>query len=354
MQHPQLLLSTENRQAFERVSSGLKHLEAYKESKDWSAVTKAASDLDQAVTMDPGYTAARYYAGIADDLAGRAADGADVLAPLLTQPLDEKFLNYIRYALALAEYHQYHAANLAKAAQILSELLTQAPDYILKTSTHALLAQVHAMQEVSRPSLQSAEATATHAWMPLTLAPAPLEEVVSMATKSKEAANTARDLLSGPQANALQPQLRAQLGAMLDNALGMSEMYRVDHDRTGALQRLKAALKHLEAADRASPNDWANTCDLGSVHMRFGIVTGNEHEFDEARRWLQHVVKKLRPEYGFALYEIGRTYRLQGNFADAVLWFDRALAVAQRYRDVSDKRVQREISLARESKTDYP
>lgn len=342
MQHPQILLSTENLKAFEHVTSGLKHLETYAKTKEWGDVSTAASDLDAAVEMDPGYTAARYYAGIADDLAGRAADGAKRLAPLLSQSLDPKFLGYVRYALAMAEYHQYHSANLKRAAEILTDLLAAPPNNTLEISGYALLAQVRAMQEISKGIVAKAAAES------------PADAILPNWQQSQEAANRALDLLKQPEATTLDPQFHRQLQAMSENALGMSEMYRSDYDETEKPKRLAAALKHLEDAERDMPGDWANTCDLGSVHMRFGIANNEGAEFDEARRYLQHVLDVLRPKYGFAMYEIGRTYRVQGRFKEALEWFTRAKGVPEIYRDVSDDTLEKQVDLAKNGSTGFP
>jgi tetratricopeptide (TPR) repeat protein len=342
MHHPNLLLATKNRKAFELVASGLNRLEAFKNAKNWEEVRSAATDLDKAVTLDPAYTAARYYAGIADDLAGRAADGAKVLAPLLNQSLDPKFIGYVRYALAMAEYHQYHSANLARAAEILADLLAAAPEYLLETSAYALLSQVRAMQEISKGRAAAASAQQ------------PVDAILPSWKQSQVAAKHAIALLNEPQAKELDSQLCSQLRAMADNALGMSEMYLSDYDEAERSKRLESALKHLLDAERTMPNDWANTCDLGSVHLRFGYANDDPAEFDEARRYLQHVLDELRPDYGFAFYEIGRTYRIQGQFKEALAWFERAEKVPKEYRDVSNDTLEEQMKLAHTHSKHYP
>ena len=54
----------------------------------------------------------------------------------------------------------------------------------------------------------------------------------------------------------------------------------------------------------------------------------------------------FRPEYGFALFEIGRIYRYMGVFKTATEYFERALRVKREFRDVGDENVKREMRFA--------
>jgi tetratricopeptide (TPR) repeat protein len=69
---------------------------------------------------------------------------------------------------------------------------------------------------------------------------------------------------------------------------------------------------------------------------------------------LTKVVEDLRPNYGFALYELGRTYRLRGEFAKAIGYFDRVLAIPHELRDVSDRRLLIEKERAAAGTEEYP
>ena len=66
------------------------------------------------------------------------------------------------------------------------------------------------------------------------------------------------------------------------------------------------------------------------------------------------MLAELRPNYGFALYEIGRTYRLMGEFAKAITHLEQAQSIPVEYRDVGDPRIDLEKSRARDSSRDYP
>src|SRR5262249_17536380 len=67
----------------------------------------------------------------------------------------------------------------------------------------------------------------------------------------------------------------ARIVATYENANGMANMYLTDHIQREVLSRqqhLAAALKSLTEADRELANDWANTCDLGSVNLRLAVL----------------------------------------------------------------------------------
>src|SRR5205085_3889172 len=100
--------------------------------------------------------------------------------------------------------------------------------------------------------------------------------------------------------------------------------------------------------------NWANYCDLGSTHMRLGHWRGTVTDFNKALDYLRTVVNELRPNYGFALYEIGRTYRLMGKFAEALEYLSKAEEIPYEYRDVGDPRIDLEKKRAGDSSKVYP
>jgi tetratricopeptide (TPR) repeat protein len=88
--------------------------------------------------------------------------------------------------------------------------------------------------------------------------------------------------------------------------------------------------------------------------MRIGYWTGEWRCFTEAEEKLVRVAQDFWPNYGFALFDLGRIHRLRGQFTMALDYFARALAVPEPERDVTTIRVRREIYLATERSTRYP
>jgi tetratricopeptide (TPR) repeat protein len=336
-----LALTTNSRAAFERVSGALDSIEAYQRTKQRTHLEKAERELKAATDTDPTYLAAWYYLGILRDLMGQAADAVPILSRVVGN-IEEPEKFYVQYALALAYYHQYRKECLKRADAEIARVLNTKNE-TLRAAAQALRAQVHAMLEIPIPGTDGDAVRAD--------IKAHQAIVQDMATNALKWANTPPKRIPG----ATSSKSRDEISAMAYNALGMSGMYQSDFaDEAARLSILEAAKCNLEKADEKVPNDWANVCDLASCYMRLGIYKNSSAEFKRSRELLGDVVDNLRPEYGFALYEIGRTYRTEGNFVQAKLYFERALRVPLKYRDVSDVRIQLEIEKAENSSTTFP
>jgi tetratricopeptide (TPR) repeat protein len=346
-----LSLVTDNRRAFELVADAIGAINQYKDSRDRDALQHALAGLREATRDDEHYLLAPYYTAVIEDLLGRSRDAANHLQTLLSQTSTEhlKFVTEMRYNLAVAQYHGYSHENLAAAAATLQKVLDGTRSvlgskyYRIRLYSRALLAQVYAMWCIPK-----------------------LPEDVEQQTEQKrisdcyeEAISTVREVLTSPWRVLLwwtdRPWFR-EASAIANNATGMAKMYYTDFfgKRTVRLSKLRQGLKNFEKSRKLFPRDWANYCDLGSCHMRLGYWANDPHEFEVARQYLTEVVETLRPEYGFALYEIGRSYRIQGRFKDAHEYFSRAMKVPERIREVSDRRVNREKGLADNEQVLYP
>jgi tetratricopeptide (TPR) repeat protein len=82
---------------------------------------------------------------------------------------------------------------------------------------------------------------------------------------------------------------------------------------------------------------------LGYTYKAQGSVADAKKEFEKARQYLRDVIDRIRPNYGFALYEIGRVYRLECNFNEALRWFDKAKMIPEKDRNVSDRSIAKQI-----------
>lgn len=328
---------TRSRIAFENVAAALKMLNRYEETKDTSHLATAEENLTTALKEDPEYLNAVLYSGVIKDRGGKPADAVEDFQKLLDSiPSDDRILRLeILYNLAVAHYHQYRHSELEKAIPLFKTVAEEADDDLMVGLARAGLAQACAMhmipKDLSKPESQA------HAYSELC---------------KQEAAR------AGEIADRLRTEGRIEeskrVFAMSENALGMALMYQSDYSEDHKQALLTKALEHFCNADAKSPRDWANYCDIGSAHMRLGKLTDSAESFAQAEHYLRTVVERLRPGYGFALYELGRNSRLAGRFKESLNWLKAAKDVPLRYRDVGDPKVDREISLATDRSRQFP
>jgi len=335
-------LETKNKEAFRLVNDAVWDIDGYKRSKELGRLVSASEKLERAIQIDPSYMHALFYGAMVNDLIGKPKDATEQLERLLAaQP---PFGAEIRYNLAVAYYHRYSHRYLEKAAEHFSSVISETQNVALELLARAGLAQTHAMWIIQpnkdQPNKEEALKHFNESRMQYELVLRELERVVTLD-------------------RAVQDEVRWT--AL--NARGMSLMYYTDYfcQKDEAVSRLSEALGSLMDADKYSPNNWANYCDIGSAHMRLGYWLDTnprpqeaDGHFQEAHRRLEEVIESLRPGYGFALYEKGRVYRLMGDFDEAVIYFLKALEVNEVYRDVSNNTVNREKKLAEEGSRRFP
>ena len=138
-------------------------------------------------------------------------------------------------------------------------------------------------------------------------------------------------------------------------ARGRAELYYSDifGTREQKLGPLNRAYSDISTALNFFRNDWGYICDLGSFYMRRGHWV-DRTDFAEAEQRLKDVVVRLRPGYPFAAFELGRVYRLWGEFGQALNYFRYLRDIEESHRGILDARVHREIILAEARSTTFP
>jgi len=312
----------------------IKEVDCYKDRRDFTLLTEAMEKIEGAIHDDPEFLPAIFWRGILNDLRGRAKDAISDLARVVEE--QPPFGDDARYHLAVAYYHRYNLPSLEKAAELLNTILTASGDDVLSLRARAVLAQIHAMCMVHAAS-NLAETQRLHR---------AVENEFELGQK----------LLAGFPEGAIEKRLRNEIEGNFHNARGMSLMY--SSDFVGSVEErvtlLQDALRQFTETDRLIPRDWANSCDRGSAYMRLGYWSKSASDFARALDLLSTVVSTLRPYYGFAYYELGRTHRLMGQFSKAIESFDKALAIPYEYRNVGDARLKLELEKARMGLTSCP
>jgi tetratricopeptide (TPR) repeat protein len=344
-------LESPNREAFELVTDALVYIDQYRNSRDVSALGSAKQKLQSATAKDPAYFRAHYFDAIVDDLAGHPADAVKTFEKLL----DERppFIEEVRYNLGVAWYHHYNHEALDRAIESFTAVLRGSTDELLSILAHAGLAQAHAMHMIpKRPDQPDLEQIRSH------YARASEEaDWVLQTLQHDERRRPAKAKFSADSA--------AEAGWTAHNARGMAYMYHTDYLPTPAdtkywsderVRVLQNAIAELDEAERLSPRNWANYCDMASARMRLAFYQQSNALFAEARTLLTTVVERLRPDYGFAWYEIGRVLRLSGDFGTAAGHFERVIKMRAdgRFVDVNVGRLQGELDRARAGDRSFP
>jgi tetratricopeptide (TPR) repeat protein len=349
-----LELETHNREAFELVTQALEFMDQYRDSRDVARLSEATVRLNAASQKDPNYFRARYYDAIVDDLSGRRESAVTKLTELLGQsPL---LADEVRYNLGLAEYHGYSHSALERAIQQFTRVLETVTDASLRLRARAGLAQAYAMhmipKEYDKPDLDQIKK-----YRDLALG------AVSRVFHELHVSQLRRLVPFG--GSSVDSSTAAEVRWTVHNAKGMALMYYSDYlpqiendmaDRGRERQgvTVKLALSELEKAERIKGSDWANRCDLGSATMRLGYFSREAGCYSQAISILQEVIDRLRPGYGFAIYETGRVLRLKGDYGKAIERFKAALDIPETQRDVSDRRVTAELKRAESKDGTFP
>ena len=340
-------LHSENPDAFRHLTEALEEIDDYfARGRQIQSIENAGNLLDRALSEDADYGLAVFYKGMALDLEGKPADAVDYFGRIQEECESEKLRIESAFNLGVAYYHQYSHPNLGKAKEKFSEVIeSEIASAGLKDLALAHLAQTHAM--LMRPTYQERQ----------NLSPGILNRIKN---DYDTCIKMEVDYISNdPNHVSKNDRVRA----IFSNAVGMANMYLTDYVATTPKEReeyLSKARKSLEkASDLSLANDWANTCDLGSVHLRTGILhreQGKDYDasFHAAEEKLLRVVGELRPNYGFALYELGILNRVWQRFDKARDYQEKALMIPVQYRDIADKSVQKEIDRSKSGDFEYP
>ncbi len=362
-------------QANAHLSLGLDSLLRFREEPDNPAVlNEAERDLTIALEQDPAFLPAVYYRGVVRQLKG----DNDLAISDLANVIESKspFKNEARFNLAVARYHKFHRADLEEAeSQFETVLKSKAISKQLRLQIMVSLAQVYGQLMIQKnpehPNLEEIHEN--------------FRRVLQVETEIRFGLHAER---------AKEQKLDPEIEWRIENAIGVAYMFASDYcssiaARDGTEIRratiLREAREHVEKADKFSPDNWAILCNLGSIWMRFAcwiakrarkeifqesaaqsekslLLTAGERKTDQSAQesaeqseyYLKRVIDKIRPGYGFALYELGRLHRINGDFAVALDWFERSMAVPEAKRDVGQATLDREIQRTRQQSSVFP
>jgi tetratricopeptide (TPR) repeat protein len=340
-------LTTLSRPAFQSMTQGLQAIERYYQERSIADIERAAVRIDDALKNDADYGLAIFYKGVVLDLIGKPADAPQYLERILNECKSPELKIETIFNLGVVNYHRYSHRYLALAKDYFDKVIASAADASLRSMARAHLAQTHAMW--MRPS---------HNQLADKRQPATPEVRRHIQMHFDECLKLVGELRR-------EKDMANRVVATRENANGMAQMYYTDHmglDSDSKRNHIEAARASLQQADAQLPRDWANTCDLGSLELRWGVFRRQEPQegdlgethFEESRERLESVITTLRPDYGFALYEMGILHRVWEKWSEAHTYLQRALHVPVQYRDISDSEVREQLGRVAEQDRSYP
>jgi tetratricopeptide (TPR) repeat protein len=327
---------TKNWGAFHLATEALRDIDRFVDSfpKDVRVLEEAKSKLHNAVKKDPEFNRARYYVAIVDDMLGNPSDAVHELKELLGR--NPTFKDEAEYNLGVSQYHRYYRQHILEAINLFRKVIGESSDIVLKYMARAGLVRSFSMM-VLHSSKESDEAAASEFFA--------------------KAETESRALLSELESDtSVNEKTKTEITWRVLNGRGVGVMFASDLQKDVARRRQQAqeALKDFREADKRSPDNWEIVCNLGSIHMRVGYTYKKqrseghaEKEFEKGKEYLRAVIDRIRPNYGFALYEMGRIYRLDGQFDEARQWFERAMMIPEKNRNVSDGSIEKQIEKAK-------
>lgn len=334
-------------------SLGLDNILRFRESPDNLAIlNEAERDLTIALEQDPAFLPAVYYRAIVRQLKGEN----DLAISDLTSVVETKspFNVEARFNLGVALFNKNHREDLEEAeSEFQTVLKCKAISKQLRLQTLASLTEVYCRLMIQKnPEQPQLEVVQEN-----------FRRVLQVETHFRSGLYAEK-----PKEGKSDPEVESRI----ENAVGLGYMLAADYCSSIAPPEgseipratlLREARERFERADTFSPDNWAILCNLGSVWMRFcyWISTRARKDKDTAHEsaersahYLMRVIDKARPNYGFALYELGRLHRINGDFAVAEEWFGRAAAIPEADRNVSESSLDREIQRARNHSTVFP
>jgi tetratricopeptide (TPR) repeat protein len=302
-----------NWRATARFVEGLKQLRTFQKVRDWEELNTAAKNFDKAITIDPGYKAARFYLGVSNELIGKHDEAANQFEQLLLET-DQPDVDLL-YNLGLTYFHQYHQAAYRRAVGYLNQVveLTRMPSSLevatnqtanergrrtaMRLLAQSILAQVYSHLSIPPKGILPEDAQ-EHFKTALQIATNSLKEFEQ--AKAKLDAQLAKDIAWG-----------------LHNAIAHSYLYA--GRRAGNIEHLQNSISEFNKALKFDPDNYRIISNLGSAHLFLAKYLHGEHkraELDQAERDF-HRALHLKPNYDFAYARLAQIALQWGKLNEA-------------------------------------
>jgi tetratricopeptide (TPR) repeat protein len=344
-------------QAFDRLREAKQSLDRFKQRKEKQQLERADELINEALRIDPEYLRAFYYRGMVKDLLGSPREAVADFERVLNQR--PPFLAEVKYNLGVAYFHMYGHPNIKTAISHYEDVVENTDNLALRLLARAGIAHAYAVMMIPSPGRRIEDCAEAEEFYRSEKA---REHVSKFHKLSQDEAKGVQSELN--RADSLKENIRNEIKWRVCNTLAVQRMFYTDYFDDKRIKRLREAAAYLREADNYSPDNWSVYCNLGSTYMRLGHWLERDPQaqeekqevercFHEALDRLNYVVIELLPNYGFALYEMGRVYRLMGNHELAKHYLDEAASI-EKNRAVSDVTLKCERERAEKGSTDYP
>ena len=348
-------LETKNRRAFQRLQEAQLSLTAFKQSKKRMELEKAGQKLTEALNLDPNYLRAVYYRGLVRDMLGNPKEAIGDFRLVLDQR--PPFVPEVKYNLAIATFHQYGFKNLSNAVEQFKEVINSTEEPALEVRARAAVAHAYAVMMIPQPG-KTDDCQAINEFLASDNAREHVEKYYRLSKIQTD--QVTYEIESGN----LDPDTQHEIRWRLGNTRAVQRMFYTDYFDENRIEKLLEGEQALIEADLLNPRNWSLYCNRASTYMRLGHWIKRtkkdenskrqaEEYFGKAIEILNEVINDLLPNYGFALYEKGRVYRLWGNFDEAFVWLRKALDITEN-RAVGDTTLKCELQRVELESTDYP
>ena len=306
-----------NWRATARFVEGMKLLRKFKTTRDWKQLHSAICEFTEAVTIDPGYNAARFYLGVSQELGGKHKEAAEQFEELRVQT-EQPDLELL-YNLGLAYFHQYHPAAYLSAILYLQRVIefacvtspqpapTEQERYreSIQLLAQAVLAQVHSHMAIP-PKGVSPEEAQEH-----------FQEALRLASESIEEFERQRDQLD--------PGLVSDIGWGLHNAKGHAYLYA--GRRESKPEFFEESIREFNLALQFDSANYRVLSNLGSAHFFLAeLAQGQESALRDkpvgeeqlvlAEQRFRRVLQ-IKPHYDFAYARLAKIALKRDNVDEA-------------------------------------
>ncbi|SRR6266545_1724382 len=350
-------LETKDRRAFEYLRAAQLSLSNFQQFKKRDQLENADRKLGAAITIDPNYLRAFYYRGLVNDMLGRPRLAADDFKLVLNQ--QPPFVTEVKYNLGVATFHQYGHPNLKRAIEYFEDVIKNTNDKALQLRARAGIAHAYAVMMIPKPPDEALpDCEKVEEFLRSEGAQEHVSQYHDLSTAASELLKKQLD-----KEKDLPPAVRQEINWRWRNTCAVQRMFYTDFFADDRIKRLHEAETKLKEADEFSPDNWSINCNIASTCMRLGywlkvsnLAESNQVKeyFEKALQRLDHVIGTLYPRYGFALYEKGRVYRLNGDFEKASVFLREASEIPEADRAVSDATLSCEQKRVATAKSDYP